>query len=307
MARIASIGSLLVDLSIDTPRTPLINEILTARRLVIGAGGKGANAAAAVARLGAECLMVGKVGKDEFGRLSLETLRANGVDTSAVGLSEQDQTGVSVIMINDQHENATLVIMGANDAVDPDYVTQTLTAQIGKLDAILIDFEIPEATVKAAVEFGKRQHIPVVIDAGPARPFNPETWRHAMVLSPNEHEAAAMVGYKLDSDAAAVRAARELLAHGPQAVVIKRSSAGALLVTADDTELVPIFPVEARDPTAAGDAFTAMLTLSLVEKRPLREAVRRANAAGALTVTRLGTLSSLPTRVEVEDFLAARK
>jgi len=292
-------------LSVDTPRVPVANENLVARRLVMGAGGKGANAATALARFGVESLMVGKVGNDYFGRLELETLRGHGVDTSVVGVSERDQTGMTVIMVNDQHENAILVIMGANDAVDPEYVTRTLTAQIGKLDAILIDFEIPEEAVAAAVTFGKAQHIPAVIDAGPPRSYRPETWRHAMVLSPNEHEAAMMVGYRLDSDEAAIRAARELLAQGPEAVVIKRSSAGALLVTADDTALVPVFPVEALDPTAAGDAFTAMLTLSLVEKRPLREAVRRANAAGALTATRMGTMASLPTRAEVEAFLAA--
>src|SRR5579859_1008372 len=154
MARIASIGSLLVDFNIDTPRTPLTNEILLARRMVMGAGGKGANAAAAVARLGAESLMIGKIGNDEFGRLIRDTLRTQGVDTSAIGVSEAAQTGVSVVMINDQHENATLVIMGANDVVDPDYVTQTLRAQANKLDAILLDFEIPEETVAAAVKFG---------------------------------------------------------------------------------------------------------------------------------------------------------
>ncbi len=307
MITIASVGSIVVDLAVSTPRVPLTGENFVAHSLHIGPGGKGANAAAAIAKLGARSLLVGKVGDDDFGRLELKALNAESVDTSCVGIDLNVQTSTAVIMVNDQHENTILVIMGANNAVDEQYIIQALTPQASTLNAIIVDFEIPESAVAATVRFGKEHHIPVIVDAGPPRQFDPATWRDATILSPNEHEAAAMVGYAVDTDEAAERAARQLLAYGPRAVVLKRGAAGALLMTADETFGLPVFPVEALDTTGAGDAFTAMFTLAMLEGKPLREALRWGSAAGALATTRVGTMPALPTRADVETFLAAHQ
>lgn len=306
MISIASVGSIVVDLAVSTPRVPLTGENFVAHSLHIGPGGKGANAAAAIAKLGAHSLLVGKVGDDDFGRLELNALKKEGVDISSVGIDSDAQTSTAVILINDRSENTILVIMGANDQVSAGFIEQALTPHAATLNAIIVDFEIPESAVAATVRFGKRYNIPVIVDAGPPRQFDPLTWRDATVLSPNEHEAAAMVGYPVDTDEAALRAARELLAQGPQAVVLKRGAAGALLMTADETFSLPVFPVVARDTTGAGDAFTAMFTVAMIEGKPLREAIRWGNAAGALATTRIGTMPALPSRNEVEQFLTSR-
>ncbi len=307
MITIASVGSVLVDMTVSVPRVPLTGENFPAHGLNIGAGGKAANAAAAIARLGARGVLIGKLGDDDFGRLIQTALSQEGVDTAHVGIDPAAQTSVAVVLLNDKYENTIMVFMGANDRVDATYVDGALTPLLPDLKAIIVDFEIPEAAVAATVQFGKRYHIPVIVDAGPPRPYAPATWRDAAVLTPNEHEAAAMVGYPIPTDEAALRAASELLAHGPQVVLIKRGGAGALLMTRTETLIVPSFPVEPVDTTAAGDSFTAMFTLAMVEGMPLPEAVRWGNAAGALAVTKIGTMSSLPTRPEVEAFLAAHR
>jgi ribokinase len=304
--KIASIGSMVVDLTVSTPRVPLTGENFVAHGIHIGPGGKGANAAAAVARSGARSFMVGKLGDDDFGRQLLRALQQYGVDTATIGIDARQQTGIALIMVNDQRENTILVMMGANDDVHADYVWETLQQNRQDLSAIIVDFEIPEDGVAAAVRFGKENNIPVVVDAGPPRPFRPETWRDCTILTPNEHETAAMVGFSIEKDEDAIRAAQMLLAHGPQAVVLKRGKAGALLLTKDDQYLMPVFPVDAVDTTGAGDAFTAMFTLVMLEGKPLRECVRYGNAAGAIAATRMGTMPALPTRDEVEAFLKAR-
>jgi ribokinase len=303
---IASIGSIVVDIVIYTPRVPLTGENFVAHSFHIGPGGKGANAAAAVAKIGAHSLMIGAIGDDDFGKTMLSGLQKEHVDCSALKIDSKLQTGVAFIMVNDQRENTIQVVMGGNDHVNADYVKEALAAHAKTLSAILVDFEIPEDGVAAAVRFGRDHNIPVIVDAGPPRPYAPETWRDCTILTPNEHETAAMVGYAIDEDDDAIRAARELLAHGPKAVVLKRGKRGALLLTADDLFLMPVYAVEARDTTGAGDAFTAMFTVAMLEGKPLRDCVRYGNAAGAIAATRIGTMPALPTRNEVEQFLASR-
>ena len=143
----------------------------------------------------------------------------------------------------------------------------------------------------------------MIVDAGPARPYAPETWQDCTILTPNEQETETLVEYPVSDDATAERAARELLGMGPSAVVLHQGARGALLVTADDTIHIPSFSVDVVDTTGAGDAFSGALSVAVAEGLPLADAIRRANAAGALAVTRLGTLLVMPTRQEVDAFL----
>ena len=304
MPTIAVVGSIITDLAVATPRLPARGENILAHRLQIGPGGKGANAAVAAARLGARALLVGRIGDDYFGRQELATLHAEGVDVSAVGIDPTTQTGAAIILIDEAGENTILVVIGANDTLTPAHVEAGLAPHWGVLDAILINFEVPPAAVAAAVRGAQIHGVPSVVDAGPPRAWGPEIWGRATVISPNELEAATLVGLPITNDADAEMAARLLLAAGPQAVVLKRGAAGALLVTGALTQHFPSFRVDVVDTTGAGDAFSAALTIGLAEGKPLAEAVRFANAAGALAVTRLGTLPAMPTRAETEALLA---
>ncbi len=304
MAVIGVVGSIIMDLAVLTPRLPRRGENILAHRLQIGPGGKGANAAVAIARLGAQPVLVGRVGDDDFGRRELAALRAEGVDTEAVGVDPEMQTGVALIMVDDEGENTILVVIGANDRLAPEHVEQGLAPYWDRLDALLVNFEVPEATVAAAIRAARARGLPVVVDAGPPRPYGPAVWGEATVISPNALEAATLVGHPVEDDAQAETAARELLAAGPQAVVLKRGAAGALLATADGIEYIPSFRVDVVDTTGAGDAFSGALVVAMAEGRPLTEAVRFANAAGALAVTRVGTMPAMPTRAAVEALLA---
>jgi len=306
MTKIVVIGSIVADLAVRTARVPAVGENLLAQSFSVGPGGKGANAAVAVARAGAEAMLVGCIGDDDFGRMELTQLRREGVNVDGVLVDPETATGVALIMVDADGENTILVVNGANDRLSAEAVSQALESQQGTLDGVLINFEIPEAAVAAGVRMAKKQRVPVVVDAGPPRAYAPETWAGCTILTPNALETATLVGYPVHDDATAEQAARELLSAGPQAVVLKRGARGALLLTVGREVHVPAFPVTVVDTTGAGDAFSATLTVAIAEGLSLEQAVRRANAAGALTVTRFGTMPAMPTRQEVDTFLARR-
>lgn len=303
---VAVVGSFNMDLAVRTPRAPLQGENLSAYSLRIGLGGKGANPAVALARLGLASALVGCVGADDFGRRALVALQQEGVDVSGLVMLPDADTGVALIMVDDGGQNTILVVNGANDHLTPEHVSHALQPMWGDLRAILVNFEIPEAAVAAAVREGVTHGVPVVVDAGPPRRYAAETWRGAAVLSPNEEEAKALLGYAVDDETSALRAAHDLLATGPQAVVLKLGARGALLCTPQGALHVPPFQVSVVDTTGAGDAFTAGLVAALVEGMALPQAVRFANAAGALAVTQLGTMNAMPTRAQVQALLAAQ-
>ena len=301
--QIAVIGSVVIDLAIQTPRLPTVGETLLADNFQIGPGGKGANAAVAVQRAGGAAVLLGCIGDDEFGRMEMAALQEEGVNVDAVTIHPEASTGVGIAMIDADGENTILGVLGANDYLSPNDVTHALTLHQETLDSILVNFEVPEPAVAATVQLGVDYDVPVIVDAGPARPYTPETWRNCTILTPNEQETETLVGYPVSDDATAERAARELLGMGPSAVVLHRGAHGALLVTPDDTIHIPSFSVDVVDTTGAGDAFSGTLSVAVAEGLPLANAVRRANAAGALAVTRLGTLPIMPTRQEVDTFL----
>ncbi len=304
MPKIAVIGSIITDLAIKTSRVPMVGENILAENLQIGPGGKGANAAVAVARARAEAMLIGCIGDDEFGRMEMAYLDNEGVDLSGVTIHPEAPTGAAIIMIDARGENTILVVKGANDHLNKDAVVNILKTHRDTLDGIVVNFEIPETTVAAAVRMGVDIGIPVLVDAGPPRAYAPETWSKCTILSPNALEAATLVGYAIEDEAGAKLAARELLAAGPQAVVLKLGSRGAMILSEEQEVIIPAFPVETVDTTGAGDAFTGTMSVAIIDGLPLEEAVRRANAAGALTVTRLGTMLAMPTRQEVDAFLA---
>jgi len=302
MKTVAVVGSIIMDLAVLTPRYPKRGENILAHRLQIGPGGKGANAAVAVARLGARSILVGRVGDDEFGREEMAALRAEGVNIDAVGIDPEAQTGAAIILVDEQGENTILVIIGANARLTPSHVEEGLGPYWQSLDTLLVNFEIPPETVAAAVEGASSRRIPVIVDAGPPRAYGPEIWGKATVISPNELELSTLLEHPV-AEGEQIQAARALLKAGPQAVVLKLGARGALLVTGEEVHHIPAFPVNVVDTTGAGDAFSAGLAVAIAEGMPLREAVRFANAAGALATTQVGTLKVMPRRAEVERML----
>ena len=301
---IAVVGSVNMDLSVRTPRVPSRGENLLAHGLNVGLGGKGANPAVAISRMGGRASFVGCVGDDGFGRQAREALEREGVDIRGLCVAQAVPTGVALIMVDDEGQNTILVAIGANQALQATEVEAALQRLDPQPDAVMVNFEIPESCVAATVAYGDQRGITTVVDAGPPRTYASSCYARVSVLSPNRQEAEHMLGHDLSSRKAVERAALELRQLGPGSVVLKLGEDGAYVLSKDIAEFVAGFRVEAVDTTGAGDAFTAALTLGLARGQDLLAATRFACAAGAVAVTRLGALDAMPRAAEIATLMS---
>ena len=298
--RILIIGSANIDLVTRVPRSPKPGESLIGTSFMTVTGGKGANQAVAAGRLGAEAIFVGCVGNDAFGVMQRESLAAAGVDVSRVKMHPSEPTGTAVILVADEGQNSIVVTPAANYGLTPEDMA-AVEPVIAGVDVVLLQLEIPLETVEAALQLARKHGICSMLDAGPAQRVPESTVSLADIVSPNETEAEAMTGIAVDSLDSARAAALRLRAMGAREVVMKLGARGALYVAADEY-YAPAFKVVAVDTTAAGDAFTAALALAWGDM-PRAEALRFANAAGALAATIHGAQPSMPGRAAVEAFL----
>lgn len=301
MPRIGIVGSANMDLVVRADHMPGPGENVFGSEFRTIPGGKGANQAVAAARLGAQAVFIGRVGQDAFGAMLLESLRNDGVDVSHTQSVADAPTGIAVIVIDRNGQNSIVVAPGANGRLMPSDI-DALRGTLKGLDAILMQLEIPMATVARTIQVAKELGVPVIVDAGPPRGDAPPELFGVSILSPNEAEASALLGHSIGGEKGAEAAGRELLGRGAEAVVLKLGSKGALVVTRTDCRHLPANRVQVVDTTAAGDAFTAALAVYRAEGLPLAEAAIRANRAGALACTKLGAQPSMPTRNEVEAF-----
>jgi ribokinase len=297
---IGVIGSANADLVVRADHAPAPGENVLGDDLRMIPGGKGANQAVAVARLGGRARFIGRVGRDSFGEMLLASLRAEGVEIAGPAAVADAPTGVALIVVDRQGQNSIVVAPGANRRLMPADI-EALRPALETLDAILMQLEIPIETVVHTIRLARKIGVPVVLDAGPARQEEPpeEVFRVA-ILSPNEAEAGALLGCAIRDLKDAEEAAREMLRRGAGAVALKLGAKGALLVTEEESLHLPAHQVKVVDTTAAGDAFTAALAVYRAEGKSLPEALRMANKAGALATTKLGAQPSMPTRAEIE-------
>jgi ribokinase len=277
---VAVVGSANLDLVATVPRLPRPGETLTGAALERVPGGKGANQAVAAARLGAGVRFVGAVGRDDFGREALAELDAAGVDLSGVQEAETP-TGIALILVDEAGENQIVVVPGANARLRPEAVR---SAGPASFDAVLCQLEIPDEPLAEAARSATGLFC---LNAAPARPVPAEVLGRADLVVVNRHELDA-------------------LAEMPRLVALTLGAEGAVLLE-DGDEVARAAPpeVEAVDGTAAGDAFTACLVVSLIEGRDREEALHRACAAGAIAACRPGAQPSLPTAAEVDEILRA--
>lgn len=296
-------GSINMDLVARTPRLPTPGETLLGHRFSTIPGGKGANQAVAVARLGVPTRMIGRVGADAFGQELLTSLRSTGVQTDDVLVDETAQSGVAMIAVDDQSENHIIVIPGANGQVN-DRDVERLTHHLPGAAAVLLQLEIPLEAVQAAAEAAHQAGVPVILDPAPARSDLPATlYSSVTVITPNAVEAEQLVGFAIDSPTVAAKAAAQLQQRGVETVIIKLGAKGVFCATRDETFFLPAFSVQAVDTVAAGDAFNGGLTAALAEGHSIREAVTWGAATGALSATKPGAQSSLPDRATFDAFL----
>jgi ribokinase len=293
-ARIAVVGSCNLDLTFRVARLPRPGETLAASALAQGFGGKGANQAVAAACLGAEVTLIARVGNDAFGHQTLDNLRVRGVDTTFVQIDREQPTGLASIYVDDKSENSIVIVPGANAAITPNDV-RAAAAAIEHADAVLCQLETPIVAALEAFRIARGAGVRTILNPAPAASLPDELLRLSDLCVPNETELESLTGKCASIEAAA----RALRVRGPGAVVVTLGSAGAI-VMADTMESLPAHRVVAVDPTGAGDVFIAALAVRLAENEALCDAVRWANAAAAVSVTRPGTQTAAPTRSEVD-------
>jgi len=298
--RIAVIGSNMVDLVTYVARMPHRGETIEAPSFEMGHGGKGANQAVAAAKLGADVMMLTKVGDDMFADSTIGNLARYGVDTRHVEKVPGRSSGVAPIMVEPSGENSILIVKGANDDLLPADIERA-AEDLRRCDLILLQLEIPLETVYAAIEFGKRHGIATLLNPAPAAAaLDPRRIRDVTFLVPNETELAMLSGLPVDSMVEVEAAARSLMAKGIGTVIVTLGARGALLVTAAGVTPIPPMAVTPVDTTGAGDAFIGSFARYYVETADVADALGKAVRYAADSITRRGTQKAYATEAEFQ-------
>lgn len=293
-----------MDLVTRAPRLPAGGETLIGHSFATVSGGKGANQAVAAARLGAQVAMVGCVGSDDYGVQLRDALLAEQIDCQAVSVGE-GSSGVALIVVDDNSQNAIVIVAGANAAMTP-AVIDRFDAVLQDADVVICQLEIPDATVGHALKRARALGKTVILNPAPASRPLPADWFAAIdYLIPNESEAAALSGLPVDSLQTAEKAASHLLAMGASKVIVTLGAEGSLFANGKGFEHFPAPKVKAVDTTAAGDTFVGGFAAALAAGSSEAEAIRYGQIAAALSVTRAGAQPSIPRLSDVQGFKPA--
>ncbi len=302
---IVVVGSSNTDMIIKLDRIPLPGETILGGEFVTAAGGKGANQAVAAARAGGRVSFIARVGRDLFGDQAVAGFVKDRIDVEYVARDKAAPSGVALIFVARDGENSIAVASGANGRLSPADVKKARKV-IASAAVLVMQLETPLATVQAAAETAAKAGVSVILNPAPAQPLPDELLRLVSILTPNETEAELLTGIKVDDEASAGQTADRLLARGVQTVIITLGQRGAFVASAGLRKLIRGFPMQAVDTTAAGDVFNGALAVALAEGQTLERSVRFANAAAAISVTRLGAQPSAPKRKEIDQLAGSK-
>jgi ribokinase len=304
--KIIVVGSLNTDLVACASRIPVAGETITGHTFLSACGGKGANQAYAAARLGARVEMIGRVGNDDFGKQMRANLENAGCDTAGIEAVSGISSGIALIFVGDSGQNSIIVVPGANERLTPTDI-EVVKLRFNGASALLLQLETPLATVQAAAGVARAAGVRVILDPAPApaKALPAELVNLVDVLTPNESEAAILVGMppggRMDV-AQALEIAKKLQQMGPRTVIVKLGDQGCALRDGNEEHAFSAPAVKAVDTTAAGDVFNASLAVALSEGADMAAACCTANRAAALSVTRRGAQQAAPSRAELDAF-----
>ncbi|WP_017651683.1 ribokinase [Fortiea contorta] len=297
------LGSINLDLVAIAPYLPVAGETLLGEEFLQLPGGKGANQAVALARLGIPTQMVGRVGADGFGAELIKNLQLSGVQTDSIFVDETVSSGVAMITVDHAGENQIVVIPGANGHVNQEDITR-LSQLLPGSSGLLLQLEIPIPTVIAAAQAARTAGVKVILDPAPAPANLPdELYPLVDVITPNAVEAGRLVGFPVDGVESASRAATVLLQRGVKCAIVKLGAHGVFCAQGEENFFINAFPVNTVDTVAAGDAFNGALAAAFYQGLSLHQAVVWGAAAGALAATQRGAQTSLPDRLMFDTFL----
>ncbi len=294
--RAAVMGSINMDIILNMEKVPEVGENVLGTNYGYANGGKGANQAIGLARLGAKTKLIGKVADDANGRKLLENLHKNGVDVSLVSLNGT-QTGLAAILLDGEGRNRIVVYEGANAEIDADEAAKSIDDE---LDLLLVQFETREDVVIKCVNKAIEKNITTVIDCGPAKAFALEKMQGATIITPNESETKALTGVFPENEETILSASKILLERSKaKFAVLKLGERGCSVWDGKDFELIPAYPSKVVDTTAAGDCFTAAMALEFIRSGNIISACEIGNRAGSFAVSRMGAEASMPTAAEI--------
>jgi ribokinase len=294
------IGSSNTDMVIKADRLPRPGETVLGGTFFMNPGGKGANQAVSIARLGGQVTFICKTGNDIFGNRSKQLLEEEGIDTSYLFTDLEHPSGVALITVDSKAENCIVVASGANANLLPADLLMAYET-IEKVDIILIQLEIPIDTVKYVLNTARKLNKKVILNPAPAQALDRELLQSLYLITPNETEAETISGIKITGEDSLFACAKAICEMGVQSVIITLGVKGAFLYNDVFKEHIPGYEVNAVDTTAAGDVFNAALTVAISEGCDLTDAIRFANKAAAISVTRIGAQSSAPFRNEMNN------
>ncbi len=301
--KITVVGSSNTDLVAKAPRLPLPGETVIGSKFIIAPGGKGANQAVAIARLGGDVTFVAKLGMDDFGDQAINNFKKDNINTDFIFRTSNSPSGVALIFVDDSGENVIVAVQGANAELSPEDVEKARPV-IEQSDILVLQLETPLETVVHAISIAKSKDIPIVLNPAPGKKLDPDIIKCINYLTPNETETEILTGMRITDDNAVKEAGLKLLKLGAENVIITMGKRGAMLVTEKGCELISGFKVEAIDATAAGDAFNGGLAFAIASKKPVKDAVKFANAVAGLSVTKMGAQPSMPSKSEVDEFIS---
>jgi len=299
---IVVIGSSNTDMIVKVPRIPKPGETILGGKFITAAGGKGANQAVAAARAGGSVTFVACVGNDMFAEQALEAFKQDKINTRFIKRIAAEPSGVALIFVDDNGENSIAVASGANNSLFAEDIIN-IESTIRAADIVLMQLETPVETIISAANIAKDAGAKVILNPAPAQSLGNDLLKALSIITPNETEAELLTGVSVSDLTDAEKAADVLLNKGLETVVITMGSKGAFYKSQNQIKVIPGFKVDAVDTTAAGDVFNGALSVAIAEGKSLQESVLFANAAAALSVTKIGAQPSVPTRKEIEQML----
>lgn len=299
MKKITVVGSLNMDIVIETPHMPTGGETVSGRTVTLVPGGKGANQAYAVGKLGGNVTMIGAVGQDAAGDALLENLKKVNVNVSGIRRMEQGVTGQAYITVDDQGENSIILIAGTNGLVTKELIDDNIDI-LRESDIVIMQLEIPLDVVEYTKELAIKEGKTIIVDPAPAVTDIPNHfWKGIDYIKPNETELAILTGLKMETRDEIVQGARMMIEKGVKNVIVTLGGDGCLFVTKETEEFFPSHKVKAIDTTAAGDSFTAAFALALSQGKEYKEAIELGQKVSSIVVTKKGAQTSIPTMEEV--------